>query len=131
MSYVPTLKKLYNEQVAPELVKSRGYKNKHEVPKLTKISLNTGIDADADKNQINQVVISSMLRAAGHECDIAKDGGEAIAFVQKGSYDGVLMDIQMPVIDGVEATRTIRTLGDQYQKLPIIALTANAMAGDE
>jgi signal transduction histidine kinase/CheY-like chemotaxis protein len=84
-----------------------------------------------EDNQINQVVISSMLRAAGHECDIAKDGGEAIAFVQKGSYDGVLMDIQMPVIDGVEATRTIRTLGDQYQKLPIIALTANAMAGDE
>jgi large subunit ribosomal protein L5 len=55
MSYVPTLKKLYLEQVAPELVKTRGYKNKHEVPKLTKISLNTGIDADADKNQIADV----------------------------------------------------------------------------
>ena len=55
MSYVPTLKKLYTEQVAPELVKSRGYKNKHQVPKLTKISLNTGIDADADKNQIADV----------------------------------------------------------------------------
>ena len=55
MSYVPTLKKLYTEQIAPELVKSRGYKNKHEVPKLVKISLNTGIDADADKNQIADV----------------------------------------------------------------------------
>jgi len=55
MSYVPTLKKLYTEQVVPELVKSRGYKNKHEVPKLTKINLNTGIDADADKNQIADV----------------------------------------------------------------------------
>ena len=55
MSYVPTLKKLYTEQVAPELVKSRGYKNKHEVPKITKINLNTGIDADADKNQIADV----------------------------------------------------------------------------
>jgi large subunit ribosomal protein L5 len=55
MSYVPTLKKLYAEQIAPELVKSRGYKNKHEVPKLVKISLNTGIDADADKNQIADV----------------------------------------------------------------------------
>jgi large subunit ribosomal protein L5 len=49
---VPVLKKLYNEQVAPELVKSRGYSNKHQVPKITKIVLNTGIDADADKNQI-------------------------------------------------------------------------------
>jgi large subunit ribosomal protein L5 len=55
MSYVPSLKKLYVEQVAPELVKSRGYKNKHQVPKLVKISLNTGIDADADKNQIADI----------------------------------------------------------------------------
>lgn len=55
MSYVPTLKKLYAEQVAPELVKSRGYKNKHQVPKLVKISINTGIDADADKNQIADI----------------------------------------------------------------------------
>ena len=55
MSYVPTLKKLYHEQVAPELVKSRGYKNKHQVPKITKINLNTGIDADADKNQIADI----------------------------------------------------------------------------
>lgn len=55
MSTVPTLKKLYTEQVAPELVKSRGYKNKHQVPKLVKINLNTGIDADADKNQIADI----------------------------------------------------------------------------
>jgi len=52
MKTVPTLKKQYIEQVFPELVKLRGYKNKHEVPKLVKISLNTGIDAEADKNQI-------------------------------------------------------------------------------
>ncbi len=55
MSYVPSLKKLYLEQAVPELVKSRGYKNKHEVPKLVKISINTGIDADADKNQIADI----------------------------------------------------------------------------
>src|SRR5215216_2071326 len=55
MSYVPTLKKLYVEQIVPELVKSRGYKNKHQVPKLVKISINTGIDADADKNQIADI----------------------------------------------------------------------------
>jgi large subunit ribosomal protein L5 len=55
MSYVPSLKKFYTEQVAPELVKTRGYKNKHQVPKITKINLNTGIDADADKNQIADI----------------------------------------------------------------------------
>ena len=65
MSYVPTLKKLYAEQVAPELVKSRGYKNKHPVPKITKINLNTGIDADADKNQI-----------AGIQRDLAQIAGQ-------------------------------------------------------
>ena len=52
---VPHLKKLYNEQVIPALVKSRGYANKHEVPKIVKIKLNTGIDAEADKTQISDI----------------------------------------------------------------------------
>ena len=51
-SYTPVLKKIYLEQVVPALVQARGYKNRHEVPKITKVSLNTGIDAEADKNQI-------------------------------------------------------------------------------
>jgi large subunit ribosomal protein L5 len=55
MSYVPSLKKFYLEQVVPELVKTRGYKNKHQVPKITKININTGIDAEADKNQIADI----------------------------------------------------------------------------
>ena len=53
--HIPSLKKLYIEQVAPALVKSRGYKNLHEVPKISKIVLNSGIDAEADKNQIADV----------------------------------------------------------------------------
>jgi len=55
MSTAPTLKKLYSEKVFPELMKARGYKNKHEVPKIVKINLNSGIDAEADKNQIADV----------------------------------------------------------------------------
>lgn len=55
MSTTPTLKKRYQEQVIPELVKVRGYKNKHQVPRVVKIVLNTGIDADADKNQITDI----------------------------------------------------------------------------
>ncbi len=51
-SYTPVLKKLYNEQISGALTQSRGYKNKHQVPKILKVVLNTGIDADADKNQI-------------------------------------------------------------------------------
>jgi len=55
MSTAPTLKKLYVEQVFPALMKSRGYKNRHEVPCVVKITLNSGIDADADKTQIADV----------------------------------------------------------------------------
>jgi len=55
MAYVPSLQKIYNEQVVPALVQSRGYKNKHEVPRVTQIVVNSGIDAEADKNQIADV----------------------------------------------------------------------------
>jgi len=55
MSAQPTLKKLYTEQVVPELVKTRGYKNKHQVPRVSKVVLNTGIDSEADKNLIADI----------------------------------------------------------------------------
>jgi len=55
MSTAPTLKKLYTEQVFPELTKLRGYTNKHQVPRILKVKLNSGIDAEADKNQIADV----------------------------------------------------------------------------
>jgi large subunit ribosomal protein L5 len=55
MGHIPTLKKLYTEQVVPALLKSRGYRNPHQVPRLVKIALNTGIDAEADKNQIADI----------------------------------------------------------------------------
>jgi large subunit ribosomal protein L5 len=70
-SYTPVLKKLYAEQVVPALVQSRGYKNKHEVPKLVKINLNTGIDAEADKNQIADVA-RDMATIAGQKPVLAK-----------------------------------------------------------
>ena len=71
MSYVPVLKKHYIEQVIPALVKSRGYKNKHQIPKLVKINLNTGIDADADKNQIADIQ-RDLSQIAGQKCVLAK-----------------------------------------------------------
>lgn len=71
MSYVPSLKKVYVEQAVPELVKSRGYKNKHQVPKLVKININTGIDADADKNQVADIQ-RDMAAIAGQKPVLAK-----------------------------------------------------------
>ncbi|MBW8781997.1 MAG: 50S ribosomal protein L5 [Verrucomicrobia bacterium] len=68
---MPSLKKLYVEQVVPELVKSRGYKNVHEVPKISKIVLNTGIDAEADKNQISDIQ-RDLAAIAGQKPVLAK-----------------------------------------------------------
>ncbi len=68
---VPFLKQQYFEQIAPALIQSRGYKNKHEVPKLTKISLNTGIDAEADKNQIADIQ-RDLSAIAGQKAILAK-----------------------------------------------------------
>jgi large subunit ribosomal protein L5 len=70
-SYTPVLKKLYTEQVVPALVQSRGYKNKHEVPRLVKVNLNTGIDAEADKNQIADTA-RDMATIAGQKPVLAK-----------------------------------------------------------
>lgn len=67
----PFLKQHYTEQVVPALVKSRGYKNSHQVPKITKISLNTGIDAEADKNQIADIQ-RDLAAIAGQKPVLAK-----------------------------------------------------------
>jgi large subunit ribosomal protein L5 len=70
-NYIPVLKKQYTDVVAPELVKTRGYKNKHQVPKLVKIVLNTGIDAEADKNVIADTQ-RDMNAIAGQKTVLAK-----------------------------------------------------------
>ncbi|WP_374367013.1 ATP-binding protein [Dongia sp.] len=84
----------------------------------------------AEDNLINQKVIRAMLESVGHRTELAADGAEAVAAVQRDRFDAVLMDVQMPLMDGIMATREIRALGGAYADLPIIALTANAMAGD-
>ena len=84
----------------------------------------------AEDNVINQKVICAMLEAVGHQTELAADGVEAVAAVQHHRFDAVLMDVQMPKMDGIMATREIRALGGTFADLPIVALTANAMAGD-
>ncbi len=87
----------------------------------------------AEDNGVNQFVARNMLKSLGCEFDIVPNGQEALAAVQRGGYDIVLMDCQMPVMDGYEATRQIRQweqVSGQAQRLPIVALTANALVGD-
>ena len=82
-----------------------------------------------EDNRVNQLVASGMVRKLGHTVEIAENGEQAINRLQQEHYDLVLMDCQMPVMDGFEATRAIRRL-PELETLPIIAVTANAMQGD-
>jgi signal transduction histidine kinase/CheY-like chemotaxis protein len=84
-----------------------------------------------EDSPINQKVALRMLERLGYRADVACDGEEAVAVVQKIAYDVVFMDVQMPVLDGIEATRRIRSSSPAGRQPWIVALTAEALAGDE
>ena len=84
----------------------------------------------AEDNNVNQMVIGAILKKAGHNVDIVGNGIEAVAAVMRSQYDLILMDVQMPEMDGATATRKIRKISGYPQRVPIVAVTANAMLGD-
>ena len=84
-----------------------------------------------EDNVNNRKVVQIMLLRLGIEPDIAEDGAAAVSACEAADYDLILMDIQMPVMDGIETTRRIRALEDPAKsRVTIIALTANAMKGN-
>jgi len=82
-----------------------------------------------EDNDLNQQVAIELLKEGGFAVDLAENGSEAVRMVGEKPYDTVLMDMQMPVMDGVAATREIRK-DRRFAELPILAMTANAMQGD-
>jgi CheY-like chemotaxis protein len=84
-----------------------------------------------EDNAVNQKVALAMLKKLGYQADVAGNGAEALDAASRNAYDLVLMDCQMPVLDGFEATRRIRTGAVQASAaVPIVAMTAHALEGD-
>lgn len=84
----------------------------------------------ADDSQASQLVAAAMLRKAGYGVDLARDGSQAVALARRRAYDLVLMDVNMPGMDGCAATAAIRALPGDAGRVPILALTAAAMPAD-
>jgi CheY-like chemotaxis protein len=85
----------------------------------------------AEDNHVNQMLAVAILTKMGHRAEVAGNGKEAVEAVKSLPYDVVLMDVQMPEMDGFEATAEIRALPEPKNHIPIIALTANAMQGED
>ena len=85
----------------------------------------------AEDNAVNQMLITTQLKQFGHSSVVARDGREAIKKAMAGPFDAILMDVRMPNMDGLEATRNIRSTDGANRITPIIAVTADAMIDDE
>jgi PAS domain S-box-containing protein len=105
----------------PEALAERGRADDDALPQL-RILL-------AEDNPVNQKVAMLMLDRLGYKPDLAADGSEVLAALDKARYDVILMDVQMPNVDGIEATRRIRA-SDNQSDVRIIAMTAHALEGD-
>ena len=85
----------------------------------------------AEDTRANQILVAFALQKRGHSLEVVQNGQQALEAVNQGDFDVVLMDVQMPVMDGIDATRAIRQLADPRKaRVPIIAMTAQAFQGD-
>ncbi len=111
---------LHSHKLRPEVLVTRhSIRDSHPMLKVLLV----------EDHAINQKLAVALLERWGHDVEVAANGQIALDMLQQHSYDVVLMDMMMPVMDGLEATRRIRA-GEQGRRIPIIAMTANAMESD-
>jgi signal transduction histidine kinase/CheY-like chemotaxis protein/ligand-binding sensor domain-containing protein len=91
---------------------------------------NSGTILVVEDNRINQRVLSQQLINLGYAIEVAQNGEEAVEKVKSRRYDLIFMDVQMPVMDGFQATQEIRSLGEDSSSIPIVAVTANAFQSE-
>ena len=84
-----------------------------------------------EDNKTNRLVMKAILEQEKISFDMAHNGQQALEYLQNNRYDAVLMDVQMPVMNGIDATKKIRDSNESYQHIPIIAMTAYAVEGDK
>jgi CheY-like chemotaxis protein/nitrogen-specific signal transduction histidine kinase len=104
----------------------------HDALETTRCVARSSLDIlVAEDNPVNQTLITRLLAKRGHQVTVVSDGNAAVAAFDRGRFDLVLMDIQMPGLDGFQATAEIRRRqGNAAERAPIVALTAHAMSGD-
>lgn len=142
LAITKSLLQLYNSEIVVESEPGIGstfwfiidFKRSQELPML--VDNKTSVDQLSasilvvDDNDINRILASKVLSKWGVDVDFAENGQIAVDKVKTSKYDLILMDLHMPVMDGMEAAKAIRKLGGEYTKLPIVALTASLFSNE-
>lgn len=140
LAITKSLLKLYNSDIVVESELGKGstfsfiidFKRSQEsvmdVQNKTPVAQLSASVLVVDDNEINRLLASKVISKWGIDVDFAENGKIALDKVQESKYDLILMDMHMPVMDGIQATKAIRSLGGPYRTLPIIALTASLFA---
>jgi CheY-like chemotaxis protein len=111
--------------------RSQAHERPKDVAQEQRVNSRTLSVLIADDGEVNRAVMVELLKRSGHRVTIVEDGGEAVEAWRKHTFDAIFMDLQMPTMDGIEATKAIRREESPDKHVPIIAITAAAMKSDQ